>query len=177
MVETLSIAIPRVITPRLVLRASRRTDFAAYAENAADPEAVAFTGGVVDNRAAWRFFCAASGLWVLGAGGWLAVTLPADDRMIGTVGAFRREIAPDVVEVGWTIFRPYWRNGYAAEASRAMVELAFSEWNEKRVIAYIAAANTASAGVARNIGMTPDGEGSFYGEPCPRWAMRAITRR
>ena len=172
--DTVSVAIPRIVTPRLVLRAYKRSDFAPYAENAADAEAVAFAGGVVDSRAAWRFFCAGTGGWVLGTGGWLAVTLPAEDQMLGVVGAFRREIAPDVVEVGWTIFRNHWRKGYAAEAAKAMVELAFTEWNEERVIAYIAAANSASAGVARNIGMTPDGEGSFYGEPCPRWL---VTRR
>ena len=171
MVDTITVAIPRIATPRLVLRAYKPSDFPPYAENAADAEAVAFTGGVVDSRAAWRFFCAGTGGWVLGTGGWLAVTLPAEDRMIGVVGAFRREIAPDIVEVGWTIFRADWRKGYGAEAAKAMVDLALDDWKEKRVIAYIAAANTASAGVARNIGMTPDGEGSFYGEPCPRWAV------
>lgn len=177
MVETMSVAIPRVVTPRLVLRAYKRSDFEAYRENSADPLAVAFTGGVVDSRTAWRFFCAGTGGWILGTGGWLAVTLPADDRMIGVVGAFRREIAPDLVEVGWTIFRDHWRNGYAAEAAKGMVDLAFDEWKEDRVIAYIAATNTASLGVARSIGMTYDGEGSFYGEPCGRYAIRALSRR
>ena len=177
MVDSVSVAIPRVVTPRLVLRAYKRTDFDAYVANSADPLAVAFTGGVIDSRAAWRFFCAGVGGWVLGTGGWLAVTRPEDDRMIGVVGAFRREIAPDVVEVGWSIFRDHWRKGYAAEAAKGMVDLAFDEWKEERVIAYIAAANTASLGVAKNLGMTYEGEGSFYGEPCGRYSMSAINRR
>jgi RimJ/RimL family protein N-acetyltransferase len=171
MSDVTSFSIPRLLTPRLVLRPFARADFPAYAANAADPEAVAFIGGVQDTRNAWRFFCSATGSWVLGAGGWLAVTLPEDDVMLGTVGVFRREIAPDLTEVGWAIFRPHWKKGYAAEAARAVVDYAFREWKDERVIAYIADGNTASIGVGRSIGMTYDGAGDFYGEPCGRYAI------
>lgn len=171
MIENVSVAIPRLVTPRLVLRAYRRDDFPFYAANSADPEAMAFIGGVVDQRQAWRSFAGHVGGWMLGGGGWLALTLPGEDRMIGTVGAFRRENAPDVVEIGWSVFRDHWRKGYASEAARAMADFAFEEMKEKRLIAYVDAANTGSVAVAKGLGMVREGEASFYGEPIDLYSL------
>ena len=173
MIEHVSVAIPRLVTPRLVLRAFRREDFPTYAANSADPEAMAFIGGAVDQRQAWRMFVVGIGGWMLDNGGWLALTLPEEDRMIGTVGAFRRENAPDVVEIGWSVFKDHWRKGYAREAAQAMVDFAFDEWKEKRLIAYVDAANAGSVGVAKGVGMTREGEAEFYGQPID---LYAITR-
>lgn len=173
MIEHVSVAIPRLVTPRLVLRAFRREDFPIYAANSADPEAMAFIGGAVDQRQAWRSFVVGIGGWMLTGSGWLAITLPAEDRMIGTVGAFRRENAPDVVEIGWSVSRDHWRKGYAGEAAKAMVDFAFEEMKEKRLIAYIDAANAGSVGVAKGLGMVREGEASFYGEPID---LYSITR-
>lgn len=170
--DVVPVRIPRLVTERLVLRAPRRDDFDAYAASAADAEFATFLGGPVDGRLAWRLFCAQIGGWMLGAGGWLAITVPGEDRMLGIVGAFRRESAPEVVEIGWSVFRSHWRKGYAAEAAQAMVDLAFDAWDEPRVIAYIDAKNEASKGVARRLGMTSLGPSSFYGEPCDLFELR-----
>ena len=153
---------PRLVTPRLVLRGYERRDFEAYAENAADPEANVFMSGATDRRQAWRSFCAGIGMWQLDGAGWWSVTL--DDAMIGTVGAFYRETAPDLVEVGWTIFRRSWRQGFAREAASVALDFAFRELKATRVIAYVAPGNVASIAVTRSIGMTPVGDASFYGE-------------
>lgn len=171
MIEHVSVAIPRLVTPRLVLRAYRREDFPAYAANSADPVAMSFIGGPVDQRQAWRSFATGAGGWLLGTGGWLAITLPGEDRMIGIVGAFRRENAPDVVEVGWSVFDGHSRKGYAREAAQAMVDCVFDAWKEERVVAYIDAANEGSVGVARGLGMKREGEASFYGQPIDLYSL------
>jgi len=49
-------AIPRLVTPRLVLRAPVAEDFPAYAEPMAAPRA-RFMGGLFDMRTAWGIFC------------------------------------------------------------------------------------------------------------------------
>lgn len=165
--------VPRLTTPRLVLRGYERRDFEPYFRNAEDPEANAFMGGSTDRRQAWRLFSAASGTWVIDGAGWWAVADPVTDEMVGTVGAFFREKDPEQLEVGWVIFRPYWKRGYASEAAKAALAYAMPRHRKERAIAYIAPENAASIAVSVKLGMTFDGPSDFYGEPCNRYALVA----
>ncbi|CAN5794176.1 hypothetical protein BH11MYX4_BH11MYX4_07650 [soil metagenome] len=168
--EPLTVSIPRISTDRLLLRELRRADFDRFAENSADPEATTFLSGVSDRRSAWRVYLSATGAWVLDGKGWWAIELRATGEMVGTVGVFVRETAPDH-EIGWTVFREHWRKGYAAEAARAALEHAVVHYGAKRVIAFIDPRNVASIGVAEKLGMTYDGVTDFYGEPTSRYAV------
>ncbi len=157
-----TVTIPRLTTPRLLLRAYRRDDFDAFAADAADPLARAHMGGVQDRRTAWRHSLPASGSWVIGGMGWWIV----EDRergVVGSVGVFRREVRPDV-EMGWVIHRPHWGRGFASEAAAAALRHAMEVWRAGRVIAIVGKGNEASAGVARKIGMRREGEIDYFGE-------------
>jgi RimJ/RimL family protein N-acetyltransferase len=155
-------AIARLKTPRLLLRESRPTDFAGYAENLADPVAQGFIGGARSPRDAWRNFHCNAGYWMIHGMGWWMIEEPAIGP-VGTVGVFVREMSPEV-EIGWAIYRAQWGKGYAPEAARAALEFTVQRRGVRRVIAYVAKANDRSIQVATKIGMRREGEGDFYGE-------------
>ncbi|MBI5877668.1 MAG: GNAT family N-acetyltransferase [Chloroflexi bacterium] len=54
----------------------------------------------------------------------------------------------------WAIDPAHWRNGYASEAARALVDHAFRVLRVRRIIATTEHANQASQGVMRSLGMT-----------------------
>jgi len=85
-----------------------------------------------------------------GYGLW-ALTRRGDDRMIGRVGFFNPEGWPGF-EVGWTLARAAWGNGYATEGARRALAYAFDVLGEETVISVIHPENAASIRVAERIG-------------------------
>lgn len=161
--------VPRIITARLGLREIRTTDFDAHAAFMADPIAMRFMSGIVDRRMAWRALSSMTGTWLLMGAGWWAVDLLATGELVGMVGAFFRETSLPVtrdsdLEVGWSIFPTFWRNGYASEAAGAALAYGFARHDVRRAVAHVDPANVASIGVARAIGMTYDTDVDFYGD-------------
>lgn len=154
--------VPRVTTARLELRSFRTTDLDALAICLADEEASEFVGGVSDRRAAWRTLATGVGLWVLTGGGWWGVEMRETGELVGTMGAFFRETAPDVIELGWTTFRAHWGKGIASEAAQAAMAYAFEAHPVPRVIAHIDGRNAASVRVSQKLGMQYQGEVAFY---------------
>lgn len=163
-------AVPRVRTDRLLLREFRPADFDAFATNMADPIAMEHLSGVLDRRGAYRVFAGAMGYWMLEGAGWWAIELESARALVGTVGAFYRE-RPCDLELGWTIFRPYWRKGIASEAAAAALAFGFERLGADRAIAHIDEGNTASIGVSARLGMTFEGEVDFYGQRTGRYAI------
>lgn len=166
----LSISIPRLATPRLLLREYRTGDFDGFARNLADPEATKFMSGATDRRMAWRIFSAGTGSWVLQGKGWWALELRDTGEVVGGVGAFVRETGPEL-ELGWSLYRRFWGQGYATEAARAALDFSFDGHHARRVIAHITAANTASVSVSQRIGLKYEADVDFYGEPIGRYAL------
>lgn len=163
--------IPRLTTARLLLRELQMRDFDAYAANLADPAATKFTSGPHDRRAAWRIFAAQTGSWLLNGGGWWAVEQREGGAVVGTVGAFFRETDDTLVELGWTLYPPYWGQGFATEASAAALRYALDTHGARQVIAHISAGNLASIGVSKHLGMKYEGDVDFYGEPVGRYVL------
>lgn len=168
--------IPRLATPRLTLRAFRRDDFDAYAEHLADPPARPPGLAPVDRRMAWRMFTACLGSWALDGAGWWALELRATGLVVGTVGAFFREThAPGEparhLELGWSVYRPHWRRGYASEGAAAALRDGRERLGARRAIAHIDPSNEASLRVAARLGMTFEGEVDFYGATTGLYAL------
>jgi RimJ/RimL family protein N-acetyltransferase len=65
--------------------------------------------------------------------------------------------ADDGVEVGYTIFTPWRRRGYATEAVAALTEWARREHGINRIVASIGPENEASLGLVRNLGFVEVG--------------------
>ncbi|MCC6453464.1 MAG: GNAT family N-acetyltransferase [Caldilineaceae bacterium] len=92
---------------------------------------------------------------------WLlrAVILRATGGMIGHIGfhtapgaAYLQTIAPGGVEMGYTIFPAFRRQGYATEAVAALMRWAMQEQNVQRFVLSISPGNNPSLRIANHFG-------------------------
>jgi len=144
--------IPQLETERLILRGFRESDLDSWAEFLADPEVVRFLWGKPQARSdAWRAMATTLGHWVLRGYGMWAVERKSDGAFVGRVGMLNPEGWPGL-EVGWTLGRPYWGQGFATEAARAAMRFAFLTQPADRLISCIDPENKASQAVAIRLG-------------------------
>lgn len=85
-----------------------------------------------------------------------AIDLRDQFQLLGAVG-LELELPHRRAELGYWIGVPYWGNGYATEAARAVVRYGFDGLNLNRIHAAHFSHNPASAQVLRKIGMLPEG--------------------
>ncbi|MBU6299020.1 MAG: GNAT family N-acetyltransferase, partial [Alphaproteobacteria bacterium] len=85
-----------------------------------------------------------------GYGTW-AVERKVDGAFIGRVGLVNPEGWPGL-EVGWTLGKPYWGQGYATEAARISLHYAFLTQPVDRMLSCIDPHNKASQAVAVRLG-------------------------
>lgn len=161
--------VPRLQTPRLLLREYRVEDFNAFAAHLAEPESTAFLE-TADRRTAWRIFGCHAGLWLLHGAGWWSVELRRTGQLVGHVGAFFRE-GLSGIEIGWNTYRAFWRQGFASEAAAEVVRHALNVRGEPRVRALIDPRNTPSIGVALRLGMRREAETMLYGTLVEQYAL------
>ncbi|WP_249714623.1 GNAT family N-acetyltransferase [Rhizomonospora bruguierae] len=125
-------------TERLIMRQWRDSDRGAFAALNADPEVMECFPAVMTreqsdafaDRIAAGFARHGFGLWALevaGAGEFIGFTglQPVKLPVRGYPGG-------DAVEVGWRLARRAWGHGYAAEAAREALRVAFDEWGCRR---------------------------------------------
>ena len=81
-------------------------------------------------------------------------------------------------EVGWVTHQDYQRQGYAFEASIAMLRYGFTEMGLRRIVAEMDTRVPASAAVARKLGMRLEAEMRevefFKGEWCDMWTYAIL---
>ena len=146
--------IPRLETERLLLREFRPEDFEAWASFCADPEVIRYLWGEPQSRSeAWRAMAMTLGHWALRGYGMWAVERKSDGAFVGRVGMINPEGWPGL-EVGWTLGKPYWGQGYATEAAAASMRYAFLTQSVDRIISCIDPGNKASQAVALRLGET-----------------------
>lgn len=157
-------------TERLRLRGWRDSDIDAYAAMVADPEVGRFLGGPMDSvTGAWRHLAFMVGHWELRGYGIFAVERKEDGELIGRVGFINPAGWPGF-ELGWTLARPHWGQGYATEAALSCLRFAFEELKRDRVISLIPHGHERSLALARRIGERPAGETQVKGTPVTIYA-------
>jgi len=167
--------IPRLETERLILREWRQSDLDAMTVILGDPEVMRYlTGEPLACSDAWRNMASAAGHWVLRGYGTWAVERKSDGALVGRVGLINPEGWPGL-EVGWTLGRAYWGQGYATEAAKASMSYAFLTQPIDKLLSLIHPDNTQSQAVARRLGET---KGAFHevtiggkNYPCHIWSI------
>jgi RimJ/RimL family protein N-acetyltransferase len=86
----------------------------------------------------------------------VAIILASTGRMCGGVG-LKPETAHQRAELGYWIGVPYWGNGYATEAAKAMVHYGFETLRLHRIAATHAKQNPASGRILLKLGMRHEG--------------------
>jgi RimJ/RimL family protein N-acetyltransferase len=145
--------IPRLETERLFLRGWRADDLDALADLYSDEKVMRFIGGTLTRFDTWRALASMVGQWTLRGYGVWAVERKSDRAMVGRVGLIHPDGWPHV-ELGWTLAREFWGNGYATEAAQAALDYAFVKLSVEKMISLIDPDNTASQNVAERIGET-----------------------
>ena len=86
----------------------------------------------------------------------LGVELAATDQLIGDVVLFFRSREHAGGELGYVFHPEFGGQGYATEASSAMLALAFEQLGLHRIIARLDARNHSSAALAARLGLRPE---------------------
>src|ERR1700741_879047 len=145
-------SMPRLETERLILREWRREDIAPAIGFMADEDVTRYTVGAPQSAIdAWRGLTTIVGHWYVRGYGFWAVERKSDGRFIGRVGLWDPEGWPGM-EVGWTLGREFWGQGYATEAARASLDYGFRNFDVAKLISAIHVDNAPSQAVARRLG-------------------------
>ncbi len=146
-------------TDRLTLRQWELNDFNAYAEMVAEPDVMRYlssSGTPMSRFAAWRSFSNNVGHWSLRGFGMFAVVERSSEHLVGRIGPWHPEGWPGF-EIGWTLNRAHWGQGYATEAVKACISHAFTELGRSHIISLIDPENTRSIRVAQRVGERLEG--------------------
>ena len=151
--------LPVLETERLVLRAMRMSDARDLYDYARDP--------MVSQTVLWdahqsiyqsrRFLRAAIWQYRRGLPASYAITLKDSGRMIGTIGFMWVNTDHKSAEVGYSLSRMYWNQGYMTEALRAVIAFGFDTLKLNRIEAQHQTDNPASGRVMAHVGMQYEG--------------------
>jgi ribosomal-protein-alanine N-acetyltransferase len=144
-------------TPRLLLRHLEPEDLDALFALYCDPEIRRYfpdgTRTLAETREELNWFRSGRpehpelGLW--------ATVEKSSGAFLGRCGLLPWEIDGEhEVELAFLIDKARWREGFATEAARAIIEYARNVLGIQRLICLILPGNAASAGVARKVGMS-----------------------
>jgi RimJ/RimL family protein N-acetyltransferase len=146
-----------VLTDRLLMRRWRESDRDPFAALNGDPETLKFFPTTLDRAASDalvdriedRFERQGFGLW--------ALEVTATGQFIGFTGL--NPMPDDVpggggMEIGWRLARHAWHLGYATEAARAALAVAFDGAGLSEIWSMTAVLNEPSQAVMRRLGLT-----------------------
>lgn len=151
---------PTLTTPRLILRALRQDDLDDLYTYASDPE--------IDRYTPWQHYTSMQEAVAdlddflkeyeqEGRGLSFGIEHRLDHKLIGIATFSPPHKHHRRAEMGYTISRAYWGQGYATEATRELVRFAFEEMGLVRLEALCLPDNQSSVRVLEKIGMHFEG--------------------
>jgi [ribosomal protein S5]-alanine N-acetyltransferase len=142
-------------TARLELRTFTDADIPAAHAIYSDPEVMRYVGrGAVSSENETRGMLAAYAAHQAAHGfSFWAVVERETGTLIGDAGLFFSQSIGPEVEVGYTLARSAWGQGYATEAARAALEWTWASVETDQLISLIAPGNAASIRVAERLGL------------------------
>ena len=168
-------------TERLLLRKPVPEDAEGVLRYAADAEVMRFLGGAPEgdvgaDAVVERWLAR----WDANGFGQLVVVRREDGRFVGRSGLLVwdrstweqstiRDAAEPEVELGWTLVREHWGNGYATEAARAARDWAFETVGVDRLISLVDLENARSLRVAERLGATQTETVTLKGKQTAVW--------
>jgi RimJ/RimL family protein N-acetyltransferase len=160
-------------TARLRLRRFRDEDVNAVFAIIGDREAMQFYPKTFGREDAKQWVARNQRRYREDGYGLFAVMLKESEEVIGDCGIIKQDVEGETaMEVGYHFRRDQWGRGYATEAARACMGLAFQGFSADKVISLIRHENVPSRRVAERNGMKLEREVVHYGLPHLVYAMR-----
>jgi RimJ/RimL family protein N-acetyltransferase len=151
--------LPELKTERLLLRPFTRADAPEVQRLAGDRDIAATTANIphpYQDGIAEEWISTHQENFDRGQSLSLAIVRRSDHALLGAIGlGLKREY--DRAEMGYWIGKPYWGNGYATEAARAVLGYGFAVLGLNRIFAEHFSRNPASGRVMEKIGMRHEG--------------------
>lgn len=150
-------AFDRIQTARLLMRRWRESDREPFAELNGDPQTLVYFPDTLTRQASDAMIDQIEASFdARGYGPW-ALEVKSTGRFIGFTGL--SPMPDDIpgaggVEIGWRLARAAWHHGYATEAARAAMTVAFGVLGLTELWSTTAVLNEPSQAVMRRIGMT-----------------------
>jgi RimJ/RimL family protein N-acetyltransferase len=144
-------------TDRLLMRRWQDSDRAPFAALNGDPETMRYFPETLDRAASDRMVDRIEAFFDRQGYGLWALEVTATGEFIGFTGLNPMPAGvPGAggMEVGWRLARPAWHHGYATEAARAALEVAFGGVGLPEVWSMTAVLNEPSQAVMRRLGLT-----------------------
>lgn len=159
--------VPVIETERLRLRGQTPEDFETYLAMWQEAGVVRFTlGRPATREEAWTRFLRTVGHWTFTGFGWWVIEEKASGQFIGEVGLFdfKRDITPPLegkIEMGWGLVERAARRGFAAEATRAVLQWAAKNLSGRPIYCIINPENAASIRLAAKLGFVETGSTEY----------------
>ena len=154
---------PEITTGRVVLKTIAKQDVPVMAK-LANNKAVAENLGTMpypySEQDGYDWLNRPNGLRVDGAQFGIFLNIP-EPVFIGMISYGRAKDEADP-SIGYWIGEPYWNQGYAGEAVMALLDYAFAERGENRILGMCRITNTASRRVMEKCGFEYIGYGKSY---------------
>ncbi len=153
-------AYPRIETRRLLLRAFSLDDAADVQRLAGEREVAATTLRIphpYDDGVAEAWIATHRAELDEGTTLSLAITRNDTGELVGAVSLMQINDEHGHAELGYWIGKPFWQQGLATEAARAVVEFGFAQLGLDKIHAHCLAGNSGSVRVLEKIGMRREG--------------------
>lgn len=151
-------------TERLVLRPVVPADAPAIGAYCADPEVTRYLPfpALDADALAKRMERLVAATAPVGVSDFLALAVEHEGVLVGDLmlrfsAAHGEDQPPSIAELGWVFAPEHGGRGFATEAARALVDLAFTTYPLHRLMAQLDPRNTASARLCARIGMRQEG--------------------
>ncbi|MEO0569472.1 MAG: GNAT family N-acetyltransferase [Pseudomonadota bacterium] len=148
---TLSLAIPRLETPRLILRGPKPEDFEPLCAFLLDRERAWGFGVEKDRAKAWRWFALSIGHWALQGYGYFTIEWKETGAPCGMTGIWNPEGWPEP-ELGWLVYEGFEARGIAFEGATRARDWAYDELGLTTLTSNIVPGNTRSIALAERLG-------------------------
>lgn len=143
------------VTERLRLRQWQAKDYQSFADLNADPKVMEYFPSALDKAASDAMVDKCRMLIEERGWGLWAVELKATGEFIGLVGlhipSAELPSAP-CVEIGWRLAAKYWGDGYATEAAKAALKVAFEKLDLEEIVSFTTLQNQRSQRVMKKLG-------------------------
>lgn len=160
-----TVSIPEIETERLLLRGPRPGDVEAWSAYIGDPDYLRYLPrrNLTPLARAEQTINSITQTWEQQPPSDIAwvITLKATGQLIGWSGAGPAEENGDA-ELVYMLGKPYWGQGFATEAARAVMRYGFENriWN--RIVAAIIPGNIASRRVLEHVGFAYEKDVNYY---------------